>query len=108
MKLLLVRTPADFLVGESSALFSDGVNIASLKNPMLLRYVQRVIPPKLQGQQPQQVTAFEFVPLSCGEIRVFDVTYFGEIKNHDPVYVTYYKVLEAQKKQEQSPLMVTQ
>jgi hypothetical protein len=110
MRLVLVRTQNDFIVGEiyEPCLADLGIERTTIINPMLLRYVQKVIPPKIQGQQPQQVTAFEFVPISCGEIKIFRVLYFGEIKSHDPVYVTYYKVLEAQKKQEESPLMVTQ
>jgi hypothetical protein len=73
-----------------------------------MRYIKKIIQPKLQGQQPQEVTAFEFVPLSCSEIRLSRVCYYGEVKKHDAVYITYYKVLEAQKEQEKSPMMIEQ
>jgi hypothetical protein len=107
MKLILVRTSVDFIVGEAGAPFlAQGV--IAMQNPMILRYVQKVLPPKLQGQLPQQVTAFEFVPISCGEIKIFEVSWHGEVKKHDAVYVTYYKVLEAQKKLEADPMMITQ
>jgi predicted DNA-binding protein (UPF0251 family) len=84
------------------------VNAVPLKNPMMLRYIKKIIQPKLQGQQPQEVTAFEFVPISCSEINVLRVCYYGEVKKHDAVFIMYYKVLEAQKKQEESPMMVEQ
>lgn len=104
--MILARTEQDFIVAESLHVpYWDGVNAVPLRNPMMLRYVQKVIPAKLQGQQPQQVTAFEFVPISCSEINVFRVCYFGEVKKHDAVFIMYYKVLEAQKNQENSPLM---
>ncbi len=107
--MILARTDEDFIVGESQAVpYWDGVNAVPLKNPMMLRYVQKVIPAKLQGQQPQQVTAFEFVPISCGEINVVRVCYYGEVKKRDAVFITYYKVLDAQREQEKSPMMIEQ
>jgi len=107
--LILARTDADFIVGESTTdPYWDGDNSAPLKNPMMLKYTKKVIPSKVHGQPPQEVTQFEFVPLSCGEINVLRVCYWGEVKKHDAVFIMYHKVLAAQKTQEQSPLMVEQ
>jgi len=54
------------------------------------------------------VTGFKFLPVPCGEISFVRVDWAGVVKKHDGVYVTYYKVLEAQEKNESSPLMVEQ
>lgn len=108
MKLLWVKTGTDILVGEVPDR-SIGIPPA-LDNPMAMQYVNMPQPSKViaNGKQPDMVTGFRFVVIPCSQIRVDRVDYCGEVKKHDPVFVTYYKVLEAQKKQDDDPLMVTQ
>lgn len=107
MKLVLVKCGGMVVVGEiedrSSVAVRDG-----LRSPMVLQFVKMPQPARIHGKAPQIVTGFEFVTIPCGEIFLNSVDYWGEVKKHDPVYVTYYKVLEVQKQQEADPLMISQ
>lgn len=98
-----MQTPQNVLVGET-----DGSDITTLKNPMVLSYATVQVPSKIHGKPPEQVTQFRFFALPCSEIFVNEITYWGTVGTHDPVYVTYYKILEAKKKNDESPLMITQ
>jgi hypothetical protein len=75
---------------------------------MILVHVQMPNPSKLHGQKPQMVLGFHLNPIPCGEIFIHDVSYAGVISSHEPVYVTYYKILQAVQEQRESPLMVPQ
>lgn len=79
-----------------------------LCNPMTLQYFNVTQPSKIHGRSPDQVTAFRFIPISCAKILIADPAYFGEVDKHDPVYVTFYKVLESKQKAQQDPLNLTQ
>lgn len=87
---------------------SAGV-VNELANPMTLQYFNVTQPSKIHGKSPEQLTAFRFVPIPC-EVIYTDgkASYFGEVDKHDPVYVTFYKVLEAKKKAKEDPLNLTQ
>lgn len=113
MGLVWVKSGGDILVGELEDRLSVEELVAkqimmTLRNPMTLHYVTMPQPSALHQKQPMMVTGFRFVTIPCGAIVLSRVDYCGEIKNHDPVYVTYYKVLESVKEQAGSPLMVTQ
>lgn len=113
MKLVWVKSGTDILVGELDDRLSVGEPVGEhimmeLQNPMTLQYVNVSQPSALHQKQPVMVAGFRFVTIPCGAIAGSRVDWCGEIKNHDPVYVTYYKVLESVKEQAGSPLMVTQ
>lgn len=108
MKLVWTKIMQECLVGELDDHSSVGA-ISVVYNPMLVQYVNMPAPSAIhKNQPPQMVMGFKFLPIPCSEIFLSHVDYAGEIKKHDAVYVTYYKVLEAQKKNDESPLMVTQ
>ena len=108
MKLVWVKINQDVLVGEIEDR-SSVTAITAMKNPMMLQHINMPAPsPILNGKAPQMVTGFKFLPVPCGEISFVRVDWAGVVKKHDGVYVTYYKVLEAQEKNESSPLMVEQ
>jgi hypothetical protein len=109
MKLFWVKVTTDVLVGEADDHSLEKTAGVRLHNPMIMQYIAMPQETKIHnGRPPQMVTGFKFLPIPCSEILLDRVGYIGEVKKHDGVYVTYYKILEAQKKNEESPLMVTQ
>jgi hypothetical protein len=107
MKLILFKSSSETICGE----IPDGLpptQIHDVNNPMVLVPFQTQQPAKIHGQAPQVITAFRFVPLPCQKIFVVEASYIGEVDKHDPVYVTFYKVLEARNKAKEDPLMITQ
>ena len=107
MSLIWIRTPAEIIVGEVGDL-SSVIKLEKVQNPMILTHVQMKNPSPLHGQKPQMVLGFHLNPIPCGEIIVKEVSYAGAVNTNDPVYTTYYKILEAVREQQQSPLMVPQ
>lgn len=109
MKLLLIKSGVDLLVGEYRGLLSGGIPAnAPLENPMTHQSVTLMQASAVDPRKHQQVAGFRLVPLPCREIVIGRVDYIGEIKKTDPTYVTYYKILEEVKKKDESPLMVAQ
>jgi hypothetical protein len=107
MKLILFKSSTETICAEiSDRLSADQAR--EVENPMILIPFQTQQPAKIHGQAPQTITAFRLLPLPCPRIFVFDVAYIGEVDKHDPVYVTFYKVLEARNKAKEDPLMITQ
>ena len=78
-----------------------------IKNPMIVQFAQVQQPGKIHGSKPQTVLGFKLVPIPCGEIRLNEVSYVGEVAEGDNVYVLYYKVLESMKEAE-APLQIAQ
>lgn len=108
MKLVWMKSGEDILVGEED---NASFGVGTLDNPMVLQYINipqqsKVVGPN--GRQAEMVTGFKFISIPCSQIIVDRVDYRGEVKKHDPVFITYYKVLEAVKKQADDPLMVAQ
>lgn len=108
MKLAWIRNQGETLIGEVTDLSSGWAERDCVKKPMVVQYVQMQAPARIHGQKPQMVTGFNLAPIPCSEIFLGSVSYWGEIKKNDPVYVTYYKVLESLNEQAASPLMVSQ
>ena len=112
MELIWARVGMDVIVGEIQELLSVMASGAMVQNPMLMQHIsvmqqQNVkVPGRPAG--PQSLTGFKLVPIPCSEILLNHVDYAGTIKEHDPVYVTYYKVREAVEEQAKSPMMVNQ
>lgn|SRR5574341_490557 len=108
MKLVLAKLGVDLLVGEYRGRSSVAAPDAAVENPMIYQAVQMMQTSVLDPNQRQPVAGFRLFPLPCSEILFSRVDYFGEIKKTDPIYTTYYKVLEAVKKQAKDPLMAAQ
>jgi hypothetical protein len=108
MKLILAKVGVDILIGEYRGRSSVGIPDAPLENPMSRQEVEMVQASAIDPRKRQQVAGFRLVPLPCSEIVFTRVDYFGEVRKTDPVYTTYYKVLEAVKQSEADPLMVAQ
>src|SRR5882672_5754798 len=98
MPLIWTRIGPEVLIGERELPLSVGESLKSLINPMTLQYVNMPQPSQIhRGKPPEMITGFRLAPIPCSEIFLNQVSYAGVIHNHDPVYVTYYKVLESVK-----------
>lgn len=99
MRLLLVKTGSDLLIGyDSDRLSQPAVSaIMSVINPMRVELIQQVIPAKINGASPQIVKGFNLVPLPCGEIFMASVEWHGYVTDA-AMTQTYEKVLAAVKK----------
>ena len=111
MSLLWIKCGSEVLCGESSRQSLDmatanGWNL-KIQNPMLVQFVQMQQQGKIHGSKPQSVLGYKLVNIPCGEIRLNEVSYVGEVPETDNVYVLYYKVLESMKEAE-APLQIAQ
>jgi len=111
MSLLWIKCGSEVLCGESFQPSYDTAHelpgVLTIKNPMLVQFVQMQQQGKLHGSKPQTVLGYKLVNIPCGEIRLNEVSYVGEVPETDNVYVLYYKVLESMKEAE-APLQIAQ
>lgn len=105
--LILVKSQGETVVGQfEGRLFGENKTLA---RPMRLETFIMQQPSKIHGQKQQTISAFRVVPLPCSEIFLDRVDYWGQVKEHEDVYQTYFKVLaaiEAKEKLEEEPAIL--
>jgi hypothetical protein len=112
MKLVWAKIQGEVIVGEVPDLLSVTAGGATIHSPMTMQHISVMQPPsslKVPGRQSAatSVTGFKLLPIPCSQIFVNHVDYCGEIKERDPLYVTYYAV-KKQVDQQGEALMVNQ
>lgn len=108
MKLVIAKVGFELLIGKTRDLFSATLATPCLENAMTVIIEQRMMPPKLAGQQPQQVRGYNLLPVPSNKIYLTSVTYWGEVDPRDPIAELYARVEKALQEQMKSPLMVAQ
>lgn len=108
MKLILVRTSSEMLIGKSTRLYSELIDNRTLEIPMAVIQQQITQPSKINGGAPQILTGFRLVPIPCRKIFLSDISYWGEVDSHDSIAEMYTKIEEAMKEAQKSPLLVAQ
>ena len=108
--LVWVKIEAEVLIGEVTELSSLMAPGATLRNPMALQHINvmqqsQVKLPNRQQQGLQSVTGFKLLPVPCSEIFLNRVDYAGEIKDRDPVMLTYYAVQKQVDEQREAVLV---